>query len=329
MKKSMVIIIIIFILVISIVLLIPNNTNNYIKAGKLYISKILAKNYSLKEDNNHEYSDYIEIYNGYDYQIKLDGYHLSDSEFLTDKWTFPNITINPNEYLIVYASGEDYCDIVDRICHTNFKLNDKGEVITFTDKHGNIINKFDYPVQYPDIYYGYLENKYTYIKEDGKTEYKEIKGNNYKLEITEYMTHNKSIIYDSHGNYYDWVEIHNYSNEDYILEGVYITDDINNLRKYQINKSNLKKDDYLVIYLAGEKKDYQDGIYADFKISEKDEYIIISNGEKIIDKVKIINLADNISYGKYNKSWKYYPNPTPGKINNTASFDSWGGNNDT
>ena len=65
MKKQIVLIIIIFIVIITLLILIPNTSNDYIKKGKLYITNILAKNDTIKEDNNGEYSDYIEIYNGY------------------------------------------------------------------------------------------------------------------------------------------------------------------------------------------------------------------------------------------------------------------------
>lgn len=329
MKKAIVVVTGLFALVVLLVLLTPGGNANYIKQGKLYINKILASNYSLYEDNEHEYHDLIEIYNGYDYQIKLNGYHLSDSEFEIDKWTFPDITINPKEHLIVYASGLDNCDIVKRVCHTNFKLSDKGETLTLTDKHGNIISKFTYPVQYTDVYYGFINNKYTYINGDGKSEYVAPKVNNYTLEITEYMTHNKRSHYDSYGNYFDFVEIHNNSGKDYKLEGLYISDDATNLKKYLIKETDLKKDEYLIIYLAGNSTNYEDGIYADFKLSDDDEYIVISNGEKIIDKVKIVPLVDDVSYGKVGNKWKYFTTPTPGKINNTKGFDNWGGNDET
>ena len=136
MKKEL-IIIPIFVLTIVLVMLIPNN--DYIKTGKLYVSEIMASNnYTIKDDDG-DYSDYIEIYNGYKNSINLSNYHLSDDEYDTKKWTFPDITIKSNEYIIVYASGKNKCDLETRICHTNFKLSKSGEIITLTDSNGNII----------------------------------------------------------------------------------------------------------------------------------------------------------------------------------------------
>ena len=161
MKKEL-IIIPIFVLTIILVMLIPNN--DYIKTGKLYVSEIMASNnYTIKDDDG-DYSDYIEIYNGYKNSINLSNYHLSDDEYDTKKWTFPDITIKSNEYIIVYASGKNKCDLETRICHTNFKLSKSGEIITLTDSNGNIINKFSYGNIASDISYGYIKNKYIYMQ---------------------------------------------------------------------------------------------------------------------------------------------------------------------
>ena len=327
MKKQVILIIAIFIVITVLLILIPNTSNDYIKKGKLYITSILAKNDTLKEDNNGEYSDYLELYNGYSYQINLKNYHLSDNEYETNKWTFPDIVINPKEHLIIYATGLDTCDIESRVCHTNFKLNSTGETLTLTDPYGNIINKFTYQTQYPDVLYGYDKGKYDYLDKNMVKELKNIKNKSYDLEITEYMTHNKRVLYDNYGNYFDWIELHNKSNEDYILEGLYLTDDATNLKKYLIPKTKLEKDNYLIIYLAGKTVNYENGIYADFSLSDNDEVIIISNGEKIIDKVEVVSLLDNLSYGKTKEGWKYFVTPTPGYANTTAGFDTLGGTN--
>ena len=332
MKKTLIIVISSIIFILILLILFPNLNSIYKKQGKLYISEILASNSSVLEDNEGDFSDYIEIYNGYNTKINLNNYHLSDSEYETGKWAFPNITINPKEYLIIYASGKDTCDIENKICHTNFKLSSKGEVITLTDQIGNIISKFEYPEQFTDISFGYKDGKYIYFEtptpgeENNSEEYSIKKTDNYKLEITEYMTHNKRSNYDKYGNYFDWIEIYNSSNKDYSLENLYISDNSNKLRKYKIKSTTLKSKDYLVIYFSGENKNYEEGLYVPFKLSD-DEEIIISNGIDVIDKVKIIQLSDNISYGKVNGEWKYFAQATPGRANTTASFDKIGGLN--
>lgn len=333
MRKSILEICLIFTLIILFLFLYPNLNKDYIKKDKLYINEILANNNKTQEDNFNNYSDYIEIYNGYKISIDLSNYYLSDNEYKTDKWQFPNIRINPKEYLIVYASGKDECDIEKRICHTNFKLSSEGETLTLSDNIGNIVSKIYFLKQYPDISYGYKNGKYTYLstptpgESNESEEYIVSTKQKYQLEITEYMTHNKKSVNDRYGNYFNFMELYNPTDKDYNLEGIYITDTPTKLKKYLLPKTKLKSHEYLVIYFSKEKADYEDGIYADFSLSDNDEYLIVSNGNKIFDRVKLIKLPDNISYGKIKDKWAYFPTPTPGKENNTAYFNKIGDNN--
>jgi hypothetical protein len=66
-----IIIIILFIISILLILFIPNLDNSFIKSDKLYINEILVNNTYTHLDNDNEYSDYIEIYNGYKHKINL------------------------------------------------------------------------------------------------------------------------------------------------------------------------------------------------------------------------------------------------------------------
>ena len=91
-------IIVLFTIIILLILFIPNLDNSFVISNKLYINEILVNNTYTHLDNENEYSDYIEIYNGYKHSINLKGYYLSDSEYETNKWSFPDITINSKEY---------------------------------------------------------------------------------------------------------------------------------------------------------------------------------------------------------------------------------------
>jgi len=324
-------VIILFVIVILMVMFIPSLNNEYIKTNKIYISEIMANNtYTLTDDDN-DYSDYIEIYNEYGSSINLKNYYLSDDEFDTKKWKFPDIEIKSKEYLIIYASGKDKCDEENKICHTNFRLSSKGEVITLTDTAGNIINKFTYGKANNDISFGYKNGKYVYLNEPtpGKKNSQKLKTNNIKTNsviFNEYMVHNQRNNYDNTGYYSDWLELYNSTDKDILLENIYLSDDETLLNKYKIPKVKIKSKDYLVIYLSGESKVIDNYIYANFKLGIEDQKIFISNGKKIIDEIDIVSLDDNISCGKYKNEWKYFTSPTPGYENNTLAFDSLGGN---
>lgn len=320
-NKNFRLVVCLFVIVILLILITGIN-NNYIKYDKLYISEIMAKNTYTIQDNYDEYSDYIEIYNGHNNKINLEGYHLSDIEYETDKWTFPSIEIESNSYLIVYATGKDKCDLDKNICHTNFKLSSKGETITLTDPSGNIINKFTYPTLSNDIAFGFVKNNYIvmdyptpYLDNSGSINYSKL--SNKDLYINEYITHNKNSNYDTLGKYNDFVELYNNSGEDIKLHNVFISDDVDNLIKYKLPDITIKKDDYLLIYLSDKSKVIDNSIYANFKLSDDDEELLITNGKKVIDSVKLVNLIDNVSYGRIEDKWYYFTKPTPGSKNDT------------
>ena len=61
--------------------------------------------------------NYIEIYNGYKNSINLSNYHLSDDEYDTKKWTFPDITIKSNVKPLFAEMNSSFLSIS---CHTIF-----------------------------------------------------------------------------------------------------------------------------------------------------------------------------------------------------------------
>ncbi len=85
------------------------------------ISEVMASNSSIISDEDGDYCDWIEIYNYGDHPLDIKGYGLSDSYNDPYRWTFPDITIKPGEYLLVWASGknrrEDKGGLAYRFCY--------------------------------------------------------------------------------------------------------------------------------------------------------------------------------------------------------------------
>ena len=315
-------IILLFLVAFGLVYLFSSK-DNYIKTGKLYISEVVASNSYTLKDSDGEYSDYIEIYNGYNSPINLLGYRLSDSIFEVKKWTFPEIIIEPGEYLIIYASGKNKCN-EKTMCHTNFKLKSDGETVSLIDNTGNIINRVTYPKILNDQAYSFIKNDYfitnpTPGKENSEKEIKNVDLSKYKIVINEYLTHNKGSNYINNGGYYDWVELYNQGN-DVSLSGLSLSDDEKNLNKFMLPDVVIKKNEYLVIYLTG-GINIEGYICANFKLSDNDQKIILSGNGKIIDEAKIVKLDKNVSFGRKGDKWLYFPTPTPGRENKTNGVE--------
>ena len=178
-----------------------------------------------------------------------------------------------------------------------------------------------------DISYSWDGKKYEYTstptpgKENKitKVESKESKKIDYTLRINEYMTHNK-LFNISDGSYYDFVELYNYGDKDLNLEGLYISTKADKLNKFALPNVTVKSHDYVVIYMTDGK--VVDGyICANFKLSDTDKELIISNGSEIYERLELKLLGDNISLGYKDEKWYYFVSPTPGKENTTKAFE--------
>ena len=94
--------------------------------GGLVINEIMAGNLSAVADQDGEYDDWVELYNTNNFSLNLNGYHLTDNENDLTRWTFPNITIPANGYLIVWC---DTAGTSQLGLHTTFRLSaDQEEV---------------------------------------------------------------------------------------------------------------------------------------------------------------------------------------------------------
>jgi len=71
------------------------------------INEVMASNASTLADEDGDFADWIELYNYGEEPINLEGFGLSDNYNSPYKWVFPNVTIEPGHYLLVWASGKD------------------------------------------------------------------------------------------------------------------------------------------------------------------------------------------------------------------------------
>lgn len=309
-------------IILCILMIVVPNMNTDINVGKLIINEVMLINNNTIMDKYGKYSDYIELYNGNDYDVNLYGYYLTDSMKETRKWTFPDITIKAKEYLIVFASGKDNTE--DEL-HTNFKLDSSGETIALSNSDAKVISKIYVKESLKDTSYGYNGKKYVYyfngtpgkenIGDYQEDPIYEIKSD-YKLAITEYMTNNLSYKLSYDKKYYSLIEIHNIDNKDINLKDFYLSDKEDQVTKYMLPDVTIKKDEYIVVYASGLNNYSNNEIHTNFKLNNNDGIILLSSPNKaLVDKVKLESLEANTSMGLYQDKWHLYHNPTLGKEN--------------
>ncbi|HSD14305.1 MAG TPA: CotH kinase family protein [Flavobacterium sp.] len=107
---------------------------NPVFAQSITINEVLSGNTSVNQDENGDYEDWVEIYNYGSTAVNLNGYGLSDDPALLHKWSFPAVTLNPGQYLLVWCSDKNRRTVGSPL-HTNFKINaDPGETLYLTNQ---------------------------------------------------------------------------------------------------------------------------------------------------------------------------------------------------
>lgn len=114
------------------------------------VTELMASNSATLAAENGLYYDYIELYNRSGEAVNLSGWYLSDDSTNTRMWRFPDVTLNPGEYLVVFASGLDRKDDVAHL-HTSFSLSTEGETVVLSDANGRTMDSVQYDLLHRDV----------------------------------------------------------------------------------------------------------------------------------------------------------------------------------
>lgn len=95
-------------------------------AQSLFINEFMSSNSSFTADEDGDFSDWVEVFNGGSEPIQLSDYSLSDDGDNLSKWSFPDLLLSAGQYLVVFASGKDRAESNFQL-HTNFSIGAAGE----------------------------------------------------------------------------------------------------------------------------------------------------------------------------------------------------------
>ncbi len=124
--------------------------------AQLQISEFMASNDETLFDEDGDATDWIEIHNASGSAVDLVDWYLTDDEDSLTQWQFPSLTMAPNSFIVVFASGKDRA-VAGSELHTNFRLGRGGEYLALVAADGtSIVSDYapEYPQQFDDISYG-------------------------------------------------------------------------------------------------------------------------------------------------------------------------------
>ena len=131
--------------------------------------------------------------------------------------------------------------------------------------------------------------------------------------INEFMASNSMTVADQDGDFDDWIELYNLSENLVDLSGYYLSDKEDNLTKWTIpDGTEIGAQDYLIIW--ADENGSQEGLHANFKLSKSGESISLSTPEEV--------LVDYVDFGEQevDKSFARIPNGTGDFVIQEATF---------
>ncbi len=142
--------------------------------------------------------------------------------------------------------------------------------------------------------------------------------------INELMADNGNTAYDSNGENDDWVELYNHTATAKDLSGLYLSDDVTNLTKWQIPLGTaINANDVLIFWTDNDTE--QSGLHTNFKLSATGESVILSDGTTIYDQVDFGQQTTDVSYARCPDGGTFtFASPTFDALNNCAlGLNEW------
>lgn len=284
-----------------------------LKGSGFVISEVMAENATMLLDGG--FPDWIEICNVSDNALSLGGWFLSDNPNNPCKWSMPDITVQPGEYLLILCDGKNTYS--GGFYHSNFSLSKYGETVLLTTSACSVACSVELPATDADrsvicdtenpqvtdmVTPGYPNTT------DGWLAYQDSLSVPTGLIISEVMSSNDKYLMQSDRSFHDWVEFYNNSDAPINLSDYYLTDKLSDPDRYRLPDKTLESGEYYTVVLT-------DGTLGLNAIEER--IYLYTSDLTCVDCMKLSYIPYQCSYGRMageNGEW-YFSSPTPGKAN--------------
>jgi len=120
------------------------------------------------------------------------------------------------------------------------------------------------------------------------------------LLITEFLADNNTVLADADGDFPDWIEIHNPTQNSIELDGWYLTDDSDKLKKWEFPEIPLEAGGYLVVFASEKDRTDPAELHTSFQLDNDGEYLALvrPDGSTVAHKfTSAAQQATDVSYG--------------------------------
>jgi gliding motility-associated-like protein len=140
--------------------------------------------------------------------------------------------------------------------------------------------------------------------------------NNVAIVLNEYSATNYSGVVDNYGNQSDWVELYNAHTSSVTLNGYWLSNDKNNLKKWAFPSTfTMTSGAYKAVWLSGKNRTVGTDFHANFTIDQcKNQWLILSTSQGVIrDSIFIQKTMANHTRGRVDifnigvGAWRLFP----------------------
>lgn len=302
----------------------------------LRITEAMSSNRSAFPDETGAFPDWVELTNTGSDPINLKGYGLSDR---ADKITFvfPDITLAAGEHVIVFASDSTQNE-AGKTLHAKFKLSSAGDKLFLFGSDGIAFQELDIPAMDYNMSYTWvggndyiITDQYTPGYDNTQEGYAAFRASTVlqsgALVINEICASSITTLKDEDGDYPDWIEIHNTTNQTIDLSNYALSDSTDKLVKWRFPQgSTIAPNGYFIVFASKKDRAAAEGSWphANFKLRSNGETVILSDIQgRMVDMVTYDLLSADTSWGRDEEgdgSFKVFTSPTPGLPNTRAGM---------
>lgn len=294
--------------------------------GPVRLNEIVTSNRRTLMLDNEASPDWIEVANISNAPVNLKGYTLSQAADDTRIFTFPAITLDAGECILVYADSR-LRETAGEELHAPFRLSSAGDTLMLFNAGGTAIDTVNIPALEADQAYVRRDTSLWETAAPATPGVENTQAGYLSLQVpvgdspvllSEIMTTNTSTYPDENSQYSDYIELYNRSGEAVDLTGWYLTDDAENLRKWKFPEVQLGAGEYLVVHVSRlDRRDDPAHLHTSFALSSEGEDVLLVNPQgRIADRVSVDLLKANEAWSLMSDgSWTDGVNPSPGRAN--------------
>ncbi len=291
------------------------------------INELLKFNeYSIR-DFYGDRSPWVELYNSSGNAISLSNYCLTDDPDNPFKWHFPEVSIEPGEYKVVFLSGNE---TTDGELHTPFSLSRTENQLMLMDTASMTYDMIDLDPAIGDNVSCGLGSDGQYYFYASPTPGSANTTHPFStaaeasiIELSSVYISEVAAVKASKSDDNDWIELHNSSGDSINLEGWHLTNDSNDMDKFTFPSFKISSGEYATISASTSSTS---GVSAPFNISASGDTLILTDEDgNIKDIFETGALRYGITSGRIagNSQRLFFSSPTKGAENNSAAYNSF------